>query len=724
MCLVCQGPEPVHAAWLPALGAGLSLASFYLRHWSGLTYSAKSASRVVASLVLTSLLVVVFTPGSTAQAVQSGPADEPIITDSRLRNNEGFLEEQIQKFLDGQPGPLKSYRELLYAGTSQSAARTIAAFCLTAEVNPKVVLALIELKSRLISNQEAPPGLIEVALGFDGPEQRGFRKQITFLSGHLSDRWSFYDAKSTLQFKDGSTRSLNPRINRGTYAIQAVLALVAGQADWQRQVGRGADSFYDIYKRFWGDPLQPEPAPALSAALSVKPFLARPFYETDISTNGLVSGLGRRDSPGVIYASDNLNYNSPADYGVNTYFDHQYPSFISGLPGGNPPDNEFPGIVVAYRGRTSPASIGWERAYSGHDAIDFDVGAGKPILAAASGRVVNADWGGCGKVVIIDHRNEYRTLYLHLADDLSVGVGDEVKQGQVLGRVGLLSCTGPHLHFGVTRNFQAVDPFGFCPDSVGSDPWELKSGAKSFWLWRDIDSPCVQQNGSPADYATHARRQDFASLVQGRSGVPTPTPAVTAGPVAPPAPRPASITPVPINSPAFPGPCEEVVIISGKVPDGKPEDYLALLNDPDSLIRRYALQNLVKLRSAEAITPITALLADADSGVRWNAARSLYQLGAGQQLIAAYLKLSQHEVAEMRFYAAEGLGHCRARLAIPRLISLLEDSSKLVRWQSVQALQDLRATEALAALRARLSDPEPEVQAIAAETLLVLQDKT
>jgi murein DD-endopeptidase MepM/ murein hydrolase activator NlpD len=96
-----------------------------------------------------------------------------------------------------------------------------------------------------------------------------------------------------------------------------------------------------------------------------------------------------------------------------------------------------------------------------HTGVDINADAGTPIKAAAGGVVVHSGRrGGYGNCVIIDHGGGLATVYAHCST-LSVSAGQEVKQRQVIGRVGSTGiATGPHLHFEVRRNGAPVDPTG------------------------------------------------------------------------------------------------------------------------------------------------------------------------------------------------------------------------------------------------------------------------
>jgi LysM repeat protein len=89
----------------------------------------------------------------------------------------------------------------------------------------------------------------------------------------------------------------------------------------------------------------------------------------------------------------------------------------------------------------------------GNNAVDLATGHGSSIVAAASGRVIISKVGGYnggyGNYLVISHPNGTQTLYAHNSDNL-VSVGDTVKQGQVIARVGSTGkSTGPHVHFEV-----------------------------------------------------------------------------------------------------------------------------------------------------------------------------------------------------------------------------------------------------------------------------------
>ncbi|WOD44731.1 M23 family metallopeptidase [Hwangdonia lutea] len=95
-----------------------------------------------------------------------------------------------------------------------------------------------------------------------------------------------------------------------------------------------------------------------------------------------------------------------------------------------------------------------------HRGTDFAAPVGTPIMATANGTVTaSTRRGGNGKYVKIRHNATYETQYLHMSKRL-VKVGQFVKQGDIIGRVGMTGNTGgPHVCYRFWKNGREVDPF-------------------------------------------------------------------------------------------------------------------------------------------------------------------------------------------------------------------------------------------------------------------------
>jgi murein DD-endopeptidase MepM/ murein hydrolase activator NlpD len=119
------------------------------------------------------------------------------------------------------------------------------------------------------------------------------------------------------------------------------------------------------------------------------------------------------------------------------------------------PVTDYPYLSSSYGWRRHPVS----GRYSRHDGLDFAAPRGTPILAAAGGVVVAAGRdAGYGNRVEIDHGDGLMSRYAH-ASEVLVKPGDLVERGQPVARVGSSGVsTGPHLHFEVRLDGQALDP--------------------------------------------------------------------------------------------------------------------------------------------------------------------------------------------------------------------------------------------------------------------------
>jgi murein DD-endopeptidase MepM/ murein hydrolase activator NlpD len=96
-----------------------------------------------------------------------------------------------------------------------------------------------------------------------------------------------------------------------------------------------------------------------------------------------------------------------------------------------------------------------------HRGVDYGAPTGAPVIAVAPGIVVAASYDPAnGRMVRIRHASGYESYYLHLsAFGKGIRAGVRVDQGQRVGFVGSSGlATGPHLHYGLTRNGTFVNP--------------------------------------------------------------------------------------------------------------------------------------------------------------------------------------------------------------------------------------------------------------------------
>ena len=134
-----------------------------------------------------------------------------------------------------------------------------------------------------------------------------------------------------------------------------------------------------------------------------------------------------------------------------------------GLAGGiSLPGGTTPAIWPARGVVSSPYGLRWNGS-DFHPGIDIANDMGTPIIATADGVVRVAGWndGGYGNMVDIDHGNGLMTRYGH-AMQVAVTAGQHVRRGQVIAYMGSTGfSTGPHVHYEVRINGQAVNPASY-----------------------------------------------------------------------------------------------------------------------------------------------------------------------------------------------------------------------------------------------------------------------
>lgn len=97
-----------------------------------------------------------------------------------------------------------------------------------------------------------------------------------------------------------------------------------------------------------------------------------------------------------------------------------------------------------------------------HNGIDIACSDDSAIHAAANGIVAEVYETAQGKTVKIDHQNGYVTIYSNLSDQIEVISGDNVKAGDIIGKVGDTAVADfaeeSHLHFEILLNDKYENP--------------------------------------------------------------------------------------------------------------------------------------------------------------------------------------------------------------------------------------------------------------------------
>jgi murein DD-endopeptidase MepM/ murein hydrolase activator NlpD len=350
--------------------------------------------------------------GAVSRSLKTVVSDETFLTAER-----GFYAPAIQAFLEAQHAPLAAYQE-----QGRSAAEIIGLVSQQRDygLNPKALLTTLFLETQL-----------------DLPSAGNFEAYAgTMALAHWTAWRDFGQGARSVRLKDGRSLELDgTALNGATYALARYFAPASAS---EAELAQTLQAWGAAYHTLFGQ--EARAASVVTTQATVAPFLGKVFNQP---TNDF--------------------------YAVTSFFDHD-------APGGADPDDDllrFDGRRLA--GTLSDCADGLS-CYSGHNAIDYKLGVGTPVLAAADGTVVSRNDAEGG--LILDHDNGYRTLYWHL-DVIQVSVGQDVVRGQQVAQSGSKGvATSPHLHFGLrlTDGSKDVDPYGWWGSST--DPW-----GSSQWLW-------------------------------------------------------------------------------------------------------------------------------------------------------------------------------------------------------------------------------------------------
>ncbi len=402
------------------------------------------------------------TPIATAPPPVTAAPDDPLFDPGRISYEANFNGPEIQAFLEARDSPLKAMHFQI-GGRAASFSTVLVGLTTLYSLNPKLLLALLDLQSGLVSSQQASDEQLAWAMGYRGGGRSGLYGQLRWATRELRYAVRDYALKGSgppppLVFADGTRQGVSADLAFSRYILARILAPTITPDLLDPRL----EGLVNSYTRLFGDPRAPPTTwPALAA-----PFLTRPMTPT---------------------------------FPVTSFFDHDTPFLRQN------------GSLLTYWGR-SETDLAF--AYDGHTGWDYAMSPPDEVLAAAAGVVMfaGASDDGCAtpaQAVILDHGNGYRTLYWHLAS-LSVAAGQTVSGGALLGIAGASGCAvGAHLHFQVQYLGRDVDPYGWC--GTTPDPWaQNPAGQVSVWLWQDMPTPCgpppdgvvVVDDGSPGFRST------------------------------------------------------------------------------------------------------------------------------------------------------------------------------------------------------------------------------
>jgi len=340
----------------------------------------------------------------------------------------------VQEYVQQQGGYLSKFKDYLGSTGWINGDDAIKRLAYENSINPRLILALLEFESRWVRGQPIDSFHKDYPMGFDDYHYKGMSVQLVWAINNLAIGYYSWRAGTLthLEFPDGSTLRIDPRLNAGTVAIQYLFSRNHSRSEWE-QIINPDSGFPAMYAKMFGDSWARADAvnPIFPAALN-QPTLVLPF-EPDVEWS--LTG-GPHNAWGQI---------NPEVYGDK--------------------NSVYAAIDLA------PST-----AHSGCELTKTWVVAAAPglVVRSANGAVM-VDLDGDGY-----EQTGWNILYMHIAKKDRVPAGTWLETDD---RIGHASCeggvsTGTHLHFARKYNGEWVTADGPIPFIISD--WRVVAGERAY----------------------------------------------------------------------------------------------------------------------------------------------------------------------------------------------------------------------------------------------------
>jgi murein DD-endopeptidase MepM/ murein hydrolase activator NlpD len=345
----------------------------------------------------------------------------PVLPDSEAVYSPSSADFSIGEYVDEAGGYLRSYQEMV-DGETLSGVQIVQKVALENSINPRLLLAFLEYRSGWVLGHPERPNQAH-PIGYNVPDYRGLYKELLLSATHLGVGYYGWRSGSltVLAMPGGSAVRLDPTLNAGSVAVQALFAKFYRPADLEENL-YGEAGFLRLYDRMFGE----------AGIRAVEPLIPPGLAQPDLD---LPFAPGERWS---FSGGPHLTWNSGSPRGAIDF------SPVTGEP------------------PCAPSSA-WVTASAG----------GLVTRSAYNTLVIDLDGDGY-------EQTGWALLYFHLADRDRVQAGTKV---QVDDRLGHPSCergkaTGTHVHFARKYNGEWLPAAGPLPIVLSG--WTVQSGARSY----------------------------------------------------------------------------------------------------------------------------------------------------------------------------------------------------------------------------------------------------
>jgi LasA protease len=361
---------------------------------------------------------------SIPKRAAKAPYPNAVLPDSEVINSPTTLDFDIDRTIRQAGGYLSQYKELVQ-GEQLSGVEIIQRVALESSVNPRFLLALLELRSGWVRGLPNARTAEKYPIGFHISGWEGLYKELVITATHLNLGYYGWREGSLvqLQFQDGHVAQTSPELNAGSIAVQSLLAKLYPSDKWQSAI-YGPGGLLEIYQELFGDPWR------------------------------RAAAIGSLFPNGISQPTLELPF-APGERWSLTAGPH--PSWKTGSPGG------ALDLAPVTGEKQCAVSHAW-------------------VLASAAGLVVRSE----RNVVAIDldgdghEQTGWVIFYMHIADQDRISAGNQVKTDDPLGHP---SCeggtsTGTHVHIARKYNGEWIAADGPLPFVLSG--WQAFAGQKAY----------------------------------------------------------------------------------------------------------------------------------------------------------------------------------------------------------------------------------------------------
>ncbi|MBK9207753.1 MAG: hypothetical protein IPL71_05410 [Anaerolineales bacterium] len=185
----------------------------------------------------------------------------------------------VNEYVQNANGHLSNFKDYLGSTGWINGDDAIKRLAFENSINPRLILGILEFESRWVRGEPVDTLHIDYPMGFNDYHYKGMSVQLVWAINNLAIAYYGWRAGTLthLDFPDGSTMRIDPRLNAGTVAIQYLFSRTHSQSQWE-QIINPESGFPAMYTEMFGDPWARADAvnPIFPAALN-QPTLVLPF---------------------------------------------------------------------------------------------------------------------------------------------------------------------------------------------------------------------------------------------------------------------------------------------------------------------------------------------------------------------------------------------------------------------------------------------------------------